>query len=137
MRCLAATHRFWYRVTGGRVGGRFGRARILLLTTQGRRSGRERTTPLTYLEDDGRFVVIGSNAGRDRHPDWYLNLQADPKAVVQAGGKRFPVVAETAGPEDTERLWSEFIRIFGGYAGYRRRTSREIPIVFLTAQEAG
>jgi len=77
-RLIAAVNLALYRLTGGRLGGRFGRIRILLLTTKGRRSGRRRTQPLLYVEDGAALAVVASNWGNRRHPAWYLNLQADP-----------------------------------------------------------
>src|SRR5262245_52150920 len=76
-------HRALYRWSGGRIGGRIGKLPVLLLTTTGRRSGAPRTVALAYLADGGRFVVIGSNAGEDRDPSWWVNLRANPRATVQ------------------------------------------------------
>src|SRR3990172_32906 len=84
----SAMHEFWYRLSGGLIGGRFGRVRMLLLTTTGRKSGRPRTTPLLYLEDGGNLVVIASNGGNPNHPAWWLNLKSNPLAKVQVGRER-------------------------------------------------
>src|SRR5437588_9656650 len=85
-----------YRATGGRLFGRIGRAPVLLLTTTGRRSGRERTAPVLYLDDGERMVVIGSNAGNVHAPAWALNLKAHPDAEVQVRGARWKVRARVA-----------------------------------------
>jgi deazaflavin-dependent oxidoreductase (nitroreductase family) len=104
---------------------------VLLLTTTGRQSRRARTTALSYLGDGDRYVVIASNAGESRHPGWFLNLKADPRAHVQVGPHRLPVTAwETAGDE-RERLWSRVAEADRSYAEYQRRTRRRIPIVIL------
>ena len=127
----SAMHEFWYRLSGGLIGGRFGRVRMLLLTTTGRKSGRPRTTPLLYLEDDGNLVVIASNGGNPNHPAWWLNLKANTRAEVQVGRERRAVTAEEAEGEERERLWRAVVEINRGYEGYQRSTSRRIPVVLL------
>jgi len=127
----SAMHEFWYRLSGGLIGGRFGRIRMLLLTTTGRKSGRPRTTPLLYLEDDGNLVVIASNGGNPNHPAWWLNLKADPRAEVQVGRERRAVTAEEAEGEERERLWRAVVDVNRGYEGYQKSTSRRIPVVLL------
>ena len=127
----SAIHEFWYRLSGGLIGGRFGRIRMLLLTTTGRKSGRPRTTPLLYLEDDGNLVVIASNGGNPNHPAWWLNLKSDPQATVQVGRERRAVTAEEAEGEERQRLWRAVVDVNRGYEGYQRSTSRRIPVVLL------
>ena len=131
MRMIAGTHEFWYRLSGGWIGGRFGRAPILLLTTKGRKSGRQRTTPLVYLPDGENMVIIASNGGSDRHPEWWLNLRSEPKAEVQVGRDVRAVVAEKAEGAERDRLWREVNEIYHGYDEYQRSTEREIPVVVL------
>ena len=135
MRWLGETHKFWYRATGGRIGGRFGKVRMLLLTTTGRRSGRPWTTPLSYLKDADDLVLIASNGGSDRHPAWYLNLRANPKVTVEVPGKKLSATAETASPEEKARLWPHIIDMYPGYDSYQRRTTRDIPVVILRPEE--
>lgn len=131
MRMISGTHEFWYRLSGGLIGGSFGRAPILLLTTTGRSSGRMRTTPLVYLPDGKDMVVIASNGGSDRNPEWWLNLRAQPKAEVQVGRDVKAVVAEKAEGKERERLWSEVVETYHGYDEYSRMTERQIPVVVL------
>ena len=97
-------HRFVYRASGGRVGGAFGGAPVLLLITTGRRSGEPRSVTLTYFEDGDRLVVVASNTGEDRHPAWWLNLQEHPDAAVQVGATTTRVRAKEAVGEERERL---------------------------------
>ena len=78
-------HLFWYRMTGGVIGGNVLGMPALLLTTTGRKSGQQRTTPLTYLRDGEHMVLVASNGGNPSHPAWFLNLQANPEAEVQVG----------------------------------------------------
>jgi len=108
---------------------------VLLLTTTGRRSGRARTTPLTYFRDGRDLVVIASNGGADRAPDWSVNLQQDPRAVVQIGTDKLSVEARTATPEERERLWVGITATYPGYAAYQRKTTRRIPVLILMPRE--
>ena len=130
---LSRLHVVLYRASGGRIGGRFGKsAPVLLLTTTGRKTGKRRTTPLLYVEDAGRFVVVASVGGAPKHPAWYLNLRANPEAAIQVGNRKLAVAAETAGPDERPRLWADATQMYPGYDGYQAKTSREIPIVILT-----
>ena len=124
-------HRTLYRVSGGRLGARFGGFGVLLLTTTGRKSGRPARVTLSYLEDDGQPVVVGSYAGEDRHPAWYLNLQAHPVAEVMRGGETARVRARTTIGEERQRLLARFVAIDPAYGEYQRRTSRQLPVVVL------
>jgi deazaflavin-dependent oxidoreductase (nitroreductase family) len=118
-------------MTGGRLGSRVGPWPALLLITRGRKSGAPRIVSLNYLTHDGRWIVTASHAGEDRHPAWWLNLLADPRAEVQIGSERFPVTArELDGPE-RDRLWARVITTDASYAEYERRTIRRIPVVAL------
>src|SRR3972149_319910 len=123
----SAMHEFWYRLSGGITGGRFGRIRMLLLTTTGRKSGRRRTTPLLYLEDGDRLVGIASNGGNPTPPAWWLTLKSDPRAEVQVGRERRAVTAEEAEGEERQRLWRAVVDVNRGYEGDQRGTSRRIP----------
>ena len=137
MRCITGTHIFWYRLTGGRIGGRMGRIPVLLLTTTGRKSGRSWTTPLSYLEDEGSFIVIASAGGCRRHPTWYLNLRSHPGATIEVPGRTLAVAAETASPEEKARLWPRITAMYAGYDDYQKRTSRDIPVVLLKPKAEG
>ena len=124
------------RVTRGRIGARIGKGLpVLLLTTTGRKSGKRRTTPLLYVEDGRRYVVVASVGGAPKHPAWYLNLEADPTARVEVGRRRFTARAEMAGPEERARLWRAVTAMYPRYDAYQAKTTREIPVVILTVQE--
>lgn len=133
-RMFTSVHEFWYRMTGGLVGGWAG-APILLLTTKGRKSGAPRTTPLLFLRDGADLVVIASYGGSDAHPQWWLNLVADPAAEVQVFGERRKIRAEAASGEERARLWKRITRRYPVYRFYESRTSREIPVVLLRREE--
>jgi deazaflavin-dependent oxidoreductase (nitroreductase family) len=128
---ITALHRFVYQRSGGWIGGRLPGQRFLLLTTTGRRTGRERTMPLLYVPDGDRFIVVGSNGGDDRPPAWWLNLQTRPAAKVQVGRRRHGVTARRAHGAELDGLWTRLEQSYRYYADYRRRTSREIPVVVL------
>jgi F420H(2)-dependent quinone reductase len=132
LRLMSSVHRTVYRVSGGRVGSRVWQLPILLLTTTGRKSGAARTTPLCYLADGDDLVVVASNGGADWFPDWWLNLQKEPRATVEIGRSRRTVVARQASPEERERLWAMLTAIAPGYLGYERRTERTIPLGILS-----
>ena len=132
LKLFSRLHVFLYRASGGRIGGRFKAAPVLLLTTTGRKSGKRRTTPLLYAEDAGRYVVVASVGGAPKHPAWYLNLRTDGTATIQVGGRTLAVHAETATPDERARLWTVMTRIYAPYDDYQAKTTREIPIVILT-----
>lgn len=118
-----------YRETGGERGFHWRGTTILLLTTRGRVSGEERTTPLIFRADGDAWVVVGSKGGAPEHPDWYRNLQADPEATIEIKRERIPVRAETATGSERARLWRLMTEVWPPYDDYQRRTEREIPVV--------
>lgn len=120
-----------YRATRGRLFGRIGRAPVLLLTTTGRRSGRERTAPVLYLADGEHMVVIGSNAGNAHAPAWALNLKAHPDAEVQVRNVRRKVRARVAEGAERDELWRRMNDQYGGFDDYRARTGRPIDLFVL------
>jgi deazaflavin-dependent oxidoreductase (nitroreductase family) len=131
IRAFIGTHLALYRATGGRVGATLGSLRVLLLTTTGRKSGQPRTVPLVYFEDGERLVVIGSKGGAPSDPLWWQNLKANPEARVQVGAETRRVRARLATGEERERLWPRVKAENPAYAGYERKTRREIPVVVL------
>ena len=131
IRSISAIHEFWYRLTGGCIGDNIMGAPILLLDTTGRKSGRRYTTPLLYLNDADDIIVVASNGGADRDPEWWRNLVATPHTQVQVGDKRRRVRAEAASGTERARLWTKITSRYPIYRSYERRTSRQIPVVVL------
>jgi deazaflavin-dependent oxidoreductase (nitroreductase family) len=129
---FGAEHVRVYRETGGARGYNWRGAKILLLTTTGRKSGEERTTPLIHEQDGDRWVVIASKGGAPDHPAWYKNLEADPEATIEVEDEKVPVVATTAEADERARLWSLLTESWPAYDDYQARTEREIPVVVLT-----
>ena len=134
IRFLSRAHLAAYRLSRGRVLGSVAGMPVLLLTTTGRRSGKARTTPLTFFRDATDLVVVASNGGADRPPDWSLNLQQTPRAVVEIGADKLAVTARTPSHQERERLWIVITATYAGYARYQERTARLIPVVLLTLE---
>ena len=130
-RILGGVHRAVYRLTGGKVGGKIGPARVLLLTTTGRKSGRPRTQPLLYTPAGEGYAVIASKGGAPQHPLWYLNLRANPNIEVTVGRETRQLRARDAEGEERERLWRAMTRVYAGYDRYAEKTNRRIPVVVL------
>jgi deazaflavin-dependent oxidoreductase (nitroreductase family) len=120
-----------YRLTGGRLGGRIGRAPVLVLRHVGRRSGSARVSPLLYLADGDRLVIVASKGGTDRHPAWFHNLMANPDTTVEVGRERRRVRARQASEKERERLWPRLVEMYPSYAAYQSHTDRLIPVVIL------
>jgi deazaflavin-dependent oxidoreductase (nitroreductase family) len=127
---LNLTHRLILKVSGGRLGETAFGMPVLELHTTGRKSGQRRSNMLTApLHDDGRVVLVASKGGDDRHPDWYQNLVANPDVELTIEGKARPMRARTASSEEKAELWPQIVAAYKGYAGYQRRTDRDIPVV--------
>ena len=138
IRWLAAfwtrTHARLLRLSKGRLRFGFffaGDMKVLALTTTGRKSGEERSSVVAFLPEGDAFAVVASNAGADRTPAWWLNLQATPQGRVDADGRRVEVRAREATPEERERLWPRFVEANESYRHYETYTDRPLPVVLL------
>jgi deazaflavin-dependent oxidoreductase (nitroreductase family) len=105
---------------------------LLLLTTTGARTGQRRAVPLTYLPDGDRYIVTAGNAGSDRHPAWYHNLDANPDVTIEVGSEAFEAVAVIADETEHQALYKRFAAVYPQLAAYQAQTTRQIPIVILT-----
>ncbi|GFG68416.1 nitroreductase family deazaflavin-dependent oxidoreductase [Mycolicibacter senuensis] len=121
-----------FRGSGGKLGGAFEGAPVLLLTTTGAKSGQPRTSPMMYLPEGERIIVFASNEGKDNHPSWYHNLRANPSATAEIGTETFPVTATEITGTEHDRLYDIQAQRYPGFAGYRERTERVIPVIELT-----
>ncbi len=128
---FAKLHIFLFRASGGRFGSRVGRLPVMLLSTLGRKSGRERTRPLVYLQDGDEYIVIASAGGQEKNPDWYFNLKASPKVSFELENGRKSADAIEADPEQRQKLWPKVVERGPFYDGYQRKTRREIPVIIL------
>jgi deazaflavin-dependent oxidoreductase (nitroreductase family) len=128
---LTRGHVAAFQASGGRVGGRFGKVRILLLHHVGRKSGRKRITPLIYLDDGDRLAIVASKGGVDKHPAWFHNLMATPETTVELPGEKRRVRARTADDAERAELWPRLVEVYGPYEDYQKATKRRIPVVVL------
>jgi deazaflavin-dependent oxidoreductase (nitroreductase family) len=120
-----------YRATDGEEGHDWRGAKVLLLTTTGRRSGEQRTNPLIYGRDGDRYMVVAPKGGSPAPPAWYLNLSESPEVEVQVKGERFKARARTAGADEKPGLWKTMVGEWPDYDAYQEQTEREIPVVVL------
>jgi F420H(2)-dependent quinone reductase len=120
-----------YRRTGGQRGGRMGRAPILLLHHVGRATGKARVSPLIYLDDGDRLVIVASKGGTDKNPAWFHNLMGAPDTEIEVGRDRRRVHARRASQEERDALWPRLVEMYPDYANYQRQTDRVIPVVVL------
>ena len=120
-----------YRRSGGRIGGRMGRAPVLLLHHTGRKSGKHRVTPLLYLADGQQFVIVASKGGAESHPGWYRNLLANPSTTVEIAKERMRVRAREASEGERSTYWPQLLEIYPSYGTYQERTERVLPVVVL------
>jgi deazaflavin-dependent oxidoreductase (nitroreductase family) len=121
-----------FRANAGRLGGSWEGRDLLLLTTTGRKSGRPHTKPMVYTRDGDRLLVYASKGGAPSHPDWYLNLAADPHVVVEVGPDRYDAIATPLEGEERDREFAAQAERNPVFGDYERKTSRVIPVVALT-----
>ncbi|MDG6925133.1 MAG: nitroreductase family deazaflavin-dependent oxidoreductase [Nitrososphaerota archaeon] len=121
-----------YRASGGRVANHMQKAPIMLLTTIGSKSGKERTNPVLYVTDGEDLVTVASAGGAPKNPQWFVNLMHRPEAVVTIGKEKRKVSGRVASPEERSRLWPRLTAVYSAYDEYAKKTKREIPVVILT-----
>jgi deazaflavin-dependent oxidoreductase (nitroreductase family) len=121
-----------YVETDGEEGYDWGKGTtILILTTTGRRTGQQHSTPLIFRQYGADYLVVASKGGSDQPPAWYLNLSANPDVQVQVRGEKFAAKARTAGPGEKPEMWRHMTQVWPDYDEYQGRTEREIPVVVL------
>ena len=125
-----------YIETDGEVGHDWVRGTaVLVLTTTGRKSGKEYKHALIYRQSGDGYVIVASKGGAPEHPDWYLNLKANRKVEVQVGADKFTATARDAAPDERPRLWTLMNEVWPDYDTYQEKTDREIPVVVLTRND--
>jgi F420H(2)-dependent quinone reductase len=125
-------HTAVFRLTKGRIGGRVVGAPVLLLHHTGAKSGKERISPLLYMPDGDRVVVVASKGGYTKHPGWFHNLMANPDTAVELPREgKVSVHARKAEGEERAELWPRVVKLYSGYENYQQSTDREIPVVVL------
>ncbi len=120
-----------YRLTNGKIGGTIVGLKVLLLSTTGRKTGKQRTKPLCYFEEGPDYVIIASNGGADKHPEWFLNLKRNLKVGVRINDIQFSALAEVSDPKTRQRLWQKLISLSPYYIKYGNKTKRQIPMILL------
>ena len=125
-----------FHANGGKVGGPFEGAPLLLLTTTGAKSGRKYTTPLMYLPDGDRMMIFASKGGAPTNPSWYHNLVAHPDATVEVGTQTFDVTASVVTGEERDRIYAEQSKRYPNFAEYQEKTTRRIPVIVLKRKNA-
>ena len=121
-----------FRTNDGKVGGRFEGKTLLLLHTKGAKSGQERINPTAYVRDGDRYVIIASKGGAPTNPSWYYNILANPLVTVEVGSETFQVLATIAEEPERTSLYNKMVEMMPGFDEYRRKTTREIPVIVLT-----
>ncbi len=120
-----------FRANGGKVGGPWTGRTLLLLHTTGAKSGEERVNPMATFRDGDRWVVIASKGGAPTSPDWYHNLVAHPEVTVEVGQEKFKACAVVTKEPERTRLYDKMVSINPGFADYRAKTTRKIPVIVL------
>jgi F420H(2)-dependent quinone reductase len=129
LKWMSRTNVWIYRRSNGKFGGTVQKAPVALLTTTGRKTGEPRVSPLIYVRDGGRVVLVASRGGSDKHPLWYLNLKADPKVSVQIKKEVLRLRARDATAEERADYWPKLAAVYPTLDDYQSWTDREIPIV--------
>ena len=137
MKVIGIMHTSLYKMSGGKLTRNMRGSEVVLLTTMGRKSGKQHTTPLFGLADGENWTVIASQGGHPEHPNWYLNLRDNPDVTLQVGSETMRMRAETAEGTERERLWKNMAAMYDGYDEYQKLTTRVIPVVVLKPAESG
>ena len=125
-----------YQATDGREGHDWQNgAPVLLLTTTGRKSGQERTTPLIYQPFEDKYLIVASRGGSDQPPAWYLNLESSREVGVQIKGDKFRAHAHAATPDEKPEMWRAMAEVWPDYDKYQQGTDRVIPVVVLERED--
>jgi deazaflavin-dependent oxidoreductase (nitroreductase family) len=132
LKAVTQLHKTVYRASNGKLLSRGSGMPVLMLTTTGRKSGQPRETMLTSpLQDGEKIMLVASKGGDDRNPVWFLNLRDDPRVTVTMNGKTTPMTARVADADEKAVLWPRIVAGHDNYAGYQRKTERDIPVIVL------
>jgi len=129
IRGFSRIHTSLFRTFGPSGPGAF--RQTLILTTRGRRTGRESSTPLLYVEEGEKLYLVASFGGNDSHPGWYLNLTANADVKADTGHGTRPYRARTLSTDEAGKVWPKLLELYPAYASYQKRTTRVIPVVEL------
>jgi F420H(2)-dependent quinone reductase len=118
-----------YRLSNGRIGGRYDDAPVCILHHRGAKTGAARETPLVYLSDEDRVVLVASMGGQPKNPAWYHNLRAHPEIEIETRGQRCKMTARVAHPDERDELWPRLTEMWPAFDDYQARAERTIPVV--------
>jgi deazaflavin-dependent oxidoreductase (nitroreductase family) len=124
-------HKWLYQTSGGRLGARMGWIDVALVETIGRKSGQPRCVPIACYPYRESIVVSASNSGKESHPAWYLNMQANPAVSVQMGKEHYRAIAEEVPDEERKTLWQTIVKNNKHQGEYLEKAQRKIPLVWL------
>jgi deazaflavin-dependent oxidoreductase (nitroreductase family) len=125
-----------FRANEGIVGGDYEGLPLALITTTGAKTGKDRLSPVSYINDGDRVVITATNAGMDTHPQWYHNLRANPKLTVEIGADKYEAVAVEIDGEERDRLWAALVASNRRLGRYQSKTTREIPVLVVERKGA-
>jgi deazaflavin-dependent oxidoreductase (nitroreductase family) len=126
---MSRVNTWMYTLTRGKRGGTFQKRPVALLTTTGRKTGQPRVSPLLYMREGDRVIVVASQGGREKNPMWYLNLKADPKVSVQIRDTVLDMTARDATPDERGQYWPKLVEMYPNFDVYQSWTDRVIPVV--------
>jgi deazaflavin-dependent oxidoreductase (nitroreductase family) len=130
MKTMNALHKTLLTVSGGRYGNTVGSMPVVKLHTVGRKSGKKRVTMLTSpINEDGNYILVASKGGDNRDPDWYRNVVANPDIQLEISDETLDFTARVLTPEEKLEVWPRITEAYKGYAGYQKKTDREIPVI--------
>ncbi len=132
-RLFTGIHAKLYKLTGGRLFGGGKNGSVLVLTHKGAKSGKVRDTPLMFIREGDRYLIVASAGGSERSPGWYFNLLANPDSTINVGGETIRVSAKDAGA-DRDAMWAKIVATAPQFGGYEAKTDRVIPVVVLEPQ---
>jgi deazaflavin-dependent oxidoreductase (nitroreductase family) len=134
-RLATTAHVALYRLTSGKLGGTILGLPVLLLTTIGRKSGKQHTTPVAYFPHGDGYMIVASNQGQGKLPNWWLNMRESKQAQIEIGRKRMRVSAQQTSPQERQRLWPSVVARLSNYERYQQSTSYPIPLILLHPEE--
>lgn len=123
-----------FRANSGQVGGMWAGRPLLLLTTTGAKSGKQRTHPLMFLREGDRLFVFASKGGAPSNPDWYYNLLAHPEVSVELDGRTFPASAKPVTGAERDQVYARWAALYPQFGEYQEKTARTIPVIELDPQ---
>jgi F420H(2)-dependent quinone reductase len=130
-RTFTRFHIFVYRISSGKIGGKMIGPPVLLLTTTGRKTGQPRTTPVSFIHENGEYLIAASASGSTQNPTWLANLESKPEATIEIKGKQIEVKAVITSGDERDKLYALFTANYASFIWVEKRAARKIPVVRL------